>query len=355
MESAGDEMLKAEILRLKEVMAVKDQLLAAQGQLLASSKDSNRAHVAAELEQYAGADPLSDNSLKRQRLHNSSSSSLEGVSPLDKDEVLDQIFSYVGGGDHLYVGGVSRRWRGRYMQYCAQASTCAQDIKCVTRYRSTIVSESRLLHAKANEFRLVDLDITQGRHAKLICQHSLEPERVITVLRLHNVAWNNVICREAAYHSKLSLLQWLHHNDCDSHEVNVLVNASRGGSVSMLEWLAAVSKPWSKSTKQEMLTDAACCDKLAAAQWLRERGAAWPAKFADQYEDAISTETVKQCWSLSAVQWAVTAGSGWLKWKCEDYAAGRYCADDKQQATDVLNWAHANGCPCTCGYQQQQQ
>jgi hypothetical protein len=47
------------------------------------------------------------------------------------------------------------------MQQCAQTTTCALDKKCVTRYRSTIISESRLQHATLNGFRSTGLDITQ--------------------------------------------------------------------------------------------------------------------------------------------------------------------------------------------------
>jgi hypothetical protein len=266
----------------------------------------------------------------------------------------DHMFSYVGGGDHLYVAGVSRKWRGRYMQHCAKTATRAHDKKFVTSYRSTIISECRLQHAEVNGFAVTHLDITKISDAAMICQYSLEPQQVVTVLKLHNAAWDYVICREAAYFGKLDLLQWLHKNDCQRNERNVLLNASRGGSVPMLEWLMSVTEPWSEDSTFKMLTNAASCDKLAAAQWLRDRGATWPNSFASQYKDTIAG-TIKQCWSLSAVQWAIASGSGWLNWKCDDYAETKYHNNvDKQQASFVLKWAHANGCPCTCGHQQQQ-
>ena len=96
------------------------------------------------------------------------------------------MFGYVGGGDHLYIAGVSRRWRGRYMQYCAQVSASEQEKKLVTRYRSTIISESRLRHAKLNGFAVADLDLTQTSHATMICKYSVEPQQVVTLLKLHN-------------------------------------------------------------------------------------------------------------------------------------------------------------------------
>jgi hypothetical protein len=103
-----------------------------------------------------------------------------------------------------------------------------------------------------------------------------------------------------------------------------------------------------------MLNAAASCDELAAAQWLRAAGAAWPASFASTFLDP-SDGKCGQCWSVSAVQWAVASGSGWLNWHCADYAAEKYTVlYNKQQAAQVFSWAHANSCPCTCGQQQQQ-
>jgi hypothetical protein len=102
-----------------------------------------------------------------------------------------------------------------------------------------------------------------------------------------------------------------------------------------------------------MLNHAAWCNKLAAVKWLKAQGASWPTKFTDHYTGG--TTTVHECWSLSAVQWAVASGSGWLDWRCDDYAEAKYTEPDaKQHAVAVLHWAHANGCPCTCGVQQQQ-
>jgi hypothetical protein len=71
------------------------------------------------------------------------------------------------------------------------------------------------------------------------------------VLRLHGVPWDSKVCREAACVGNLGLLQWLHSN--------VLINASRGGSAPMLEWLKSVTKPWSKGTMTE----------VAESQWRR--------------------------------------------------------------------------------------
>jgi hypothetical protein len=295
---------------------------------------------------------------KRQRVSSSGGSgsrNTDTTGPLDKDDILDHVFGWVGGGDYLYVAGVSRRWRGRYMQHCAHTTTGAHDKKLVTRYRSTIMSESRLQHAKATGFIISDLNLSTEKYALMICQHSLEPQQVITVLRLHGVPWNNIVCKKAAYLGNLHLLQWLHSNGCKWHEYSVLVNAGRSGSVPMLEWLRTVTKPWYKETSGDMLVDAASCGRMRAARWIKAQGASWPTSFVSKFTNSRKIE-FRQCWSLSAVRWAVASGSGWLKWKCGNYAADKYDGEGyRKQATDVLQWAHANGCPCTCGPNQQQQ
>jgi hypothetical protein len=67
---------------------------------------------------------------------------------------------------------------------------------------------------------------------------------------------------------------------------------------------------------------------------------------------------------LRCVQWALANGSTWLTWRCQDLAAGHYdCGSDhaehsddtcvhtncdRKHAMELLQWAHENGCPCTC-------
>jgi hypothetical protein len=335
----------------EQLLASKDQL-AAKNEALLAMKDENMALKIKQVQPSCN-DNASATQHKRRCVTAGSSNNV--AASLDKDEILDEIFSYVGGGDHLYVAGVNRRWRGRYLQYCALHGKTNRAKKFVTRHRSAIITESRLQHAKLSEFRITNLDMTQDKHATVICKHSVEPERVITTLRVHGVPWGQMVCWNAAFYGRLGLLQWLRRNDCQWDEHDVLFNASRNGSVPMLQWLDSVTKAWSNGTMTDMLSTAASCDELAAAQWLRAKGAPWPVKFSSEYTDEHD-ESVKECWSLPAVQWALASGSEWLNWKCRDYAADRYRrAYMQRQATDVLNWAPANGCPCTCGQQQHQQ
>jgi hypothetical protein len=328
-------------------MQAKDQLLASQKQVIAC-KDALIAQTKAELQQYRNSVHTVTSSGIQQLQHNGSKS--HAAPPLDKDKVLDQVFSYVGGGEHLYAASVNRRWRGRYLRHCVLNSTSALDKKFLSRHRSVVMTENRLKLAMSSGLTVEGWSFSKWCYTELVCVFSLEPQQVLTRLRLHGVAWHDWLSSCAALHGKPQQLQWLRSFACHWDECRVLYSTSRSGSTAMLEWLLTVTAPWTDSLKQEMLDRAAWFNNLAAAEWLRAQGALWPVKFAGQYYGDGSETCSQQCWSLSAVQWAVARGSGWLDWCCEDCAAVRFTHQTaKQHAAAVLEWAHANGCPCTCG------
>jgi hypothetical protein len=310
---------------------VKDSLIATKDEQLASRAAEGGHRI----------DKTTAGCSKRSRLYDNS------VPPLARYDVLDHVFSFVGGGDHLYTGGVSRKWRGRYMQYCAQHSTSKFDRKLVTSNRSVLMTACRLRLALTSGLCVENWAITYWYQAELICMDSLEPEKVLALLRVHGVAWSTVLCNVAAYYNDLPLLQWLRVHSCPWDTDGVLYSASAGGSIAVLEWLFNVIAPWSPDVKLCMLIDAAKENKLTAVQWLRKHGAKWPPAFSVM--ETHNGHRERTCWPLSAVQWALACGSGWLEWKCEHYAADKYQhVKFRQHAAELLEWAHANGCPCTC-------
>jgi hypothetical protein len=176
---------------------MKDELLASRAAELQRSQELQQHGI-----ETAGSDKAEACSSKRQRLHDSS------VSPLDKDVILDRVFRFVEGGDHLYFGGVSRRWRGRYLRHCVQNAAFMNEGKCVTRHRSALMTESRLQLALSNGLTVKDWTFATRTQAKLICYHCLEPERVMALLRVLGVPWSTDLCYHAAGYDKLALLQW---------------------------------------------------------------------------------------------------------------------------------------------------
>jgi hypothetical protein len=76
---------------------------------------------------------------------------------------------------------------------------------------------------------------------------------------------------------------------------------------------------------------------------LLEQGALWPSTLWHAnvlpYHNMVAAET--QCWSLPALQYAISAGCPWGDWPyvvCSELVACGYAAE--------VSWAQANGCPC---------
>jgi hypothetical protein len=348
-----DQLLASKDAQLSTVVACKDEVIASKDELLAC-RAAELQHCKAELLQSRPAisEPLAAaaDSSKLQCLRSSS----KAAAPLERDDLLDCVFSYVGGGDHLYTGGVCRRWRGRYIQYCVQEDSAGINGKLLTRRSFVLVTESRLRLALSSGLAVTGWSLDTLQKSKMICKLSLEPEKVMALLRVHGVPWSADLCTGAAYFNKLVLLQWLHSHSCPWDVRFVLHYASTSGGVAMLDWLLTVTDPWSYDTKRGMLHAAGCYSNMPTAQWVRAHGAVWPKSF---WTTVLrGNKTFRASWSVSVVKWAQASGSGWRNWKCADYTAEQ-CEDVhfRQQATELLEWAHANGCPCTCEHAEQQQ
>jgi hypothetical protein len=155
------------------------------------------------------------------------------------------------------------------------------------------------------------------------------------------------LTRVAAHHGKLELLQWLHECGCPWVEIDVCRRAALHGHVDMLLWLQEVTAPWSTQLKREMLFSAGWSNQLAAAQWLRQRGADWPSSFLGTA--VVKKDQVKVCWTLHVVRWALDNGCTWGDWQCAQLQPELYTSKFRRwHAGDLFAWAHRNGCPCTC-------
>eukprot|EP00953_Heterococcus_sp_UTEX-ZZ885_P008670 5174-Heterococcus_DN1.PRE.8 len=120
--------------------------------------------------------------------------------------------------------------------------------------------------------------------------------------------------------------------------------------------------PWDDQQLSLHLWYAGVDDELDVVKWLHEQGAGWPTGFYNLKDVSNS-----HCWSLRCVQWALATGSTWLVWRCQDLAPEHYhcnsggtehsadhsddtCSPkcDRKYAAELFQWAHENGCPCTC-------
>jgi hypothetical protein len=182
--------IRADIKRLKELTQVQDQLLASKDAHLASKdqviacKSDLIVYAAEELQQYKSGQRVHSGAAVtapgdraagacngvREQQHSSSPEE-----PLEKDDILDHIFGFVGGGDHLYTAGVSRRWRGRYLRHCVLNCTHKREKKHVTRHRSVVMTADRLKLALSSGLSVAGWAMSTPAYAELIGKHSTEP------------------------------------------------------------------------------------------------------------------------------------------------------------------------------------
>jgi hypothetical protein len=104
----------------------------------------------------------------------------------------------------------------------------------------------------------------------------------------------------AANAGHASILRWLRSHGCPwqaDHRICVVVAA--GGAVDALDYLVEQGIVMVASTLTDMLNAAGARNKLAAAQWLRLHGAAWPRVLAEPHGSA---------WRGAELLWARAEG-----------------------------------------------
>jgi hypothetical protein len=116
------------------------------------------------------------------------------------------------------------------------------------------------------------------------------------------------------------------------------------GSVELLTYIQSLAdRPLSTvhaGYRADLLWCAGMLGHVDIIQLLRSQGVPWPPQLQRlELEQQQSNET--QCWSLPALQYAISAGCPWGAWQfgvCSQLVACGYEAE--------VRWAHANGCPC---------
>jgi hypothetical protein len=276
---------------------------------------------------------------------------------LERDEVVDTVFSFVGAGDYYFVAGVCRNWRGRFMTLCTRA-TQEKRHRFDTFFGNAFMSASRLQLVLDDGVTIAQLEQCKVKLADAVAKSSAEPMKVITLARLYGMQWNESLTRQSAYHKKYELLKWLIQCGCP-WKINKLVHdVLHCDELDHLTRVRAATGSWPVEKLTSLRNFAAGYDALDTVKWCHEQGAAWPKSFYD-----TEVPSYGDCWSLRCVQWAVASGSAWRTWQCQDLTPGNYsCESDggehsddtcwracvRKHAVELFKWAHENGCPCTC-------
>jgi hypothetical protein len=115
--------------------------------------------------------------------------------------------------------------------------------------------------------------------------------------------WPEYACMDAARRNQHALLRWLLDSGCPIEEVwdvgfNALVGC--GNDLSVLQYLLEQGLLGDAQLLTLMLQQAGCEGNVAAAQWLRQQGAQWPA--------VLYFQGAQEVWNGEVLQWARAEG-----------------------------------------------
>jgi hypothetical protein len=218
--------------------------------------------------------------------------------PLEKDEVLDEIFSIVGRKEWLYAGGVCRRWRGRYLTMCFKARASNDEHAFQPSHKSSFVTAARFSLTLNSGLQMPD-ESEAGKFFNDLPKHSKEPFEVLTLAMAHGAAWHKYYCRDAAYFGDLELLQWLHKSGCPWGALVVAQHAIRGQKGQhelILPWLLSVDEQWSQADKDKLLFEAGVVVNMTALELMLQEGAEWPSSLIGKHcTSTARNERVRVC------------------------------------------------------------
>jgi hypothetical protein len=195
----------------------------------------------------------------------------DNSSPLDKDDIVDAVFSYVGIGDFIFTGAVSRRWKERYTKLCSSAP---EECRMCTALSSAVTTAARLQHAADNGLAMKNLCI--HFFAETVVMYSLEPGRILPHRDESLSNWQHLLWNYAVDHNKLQLLQLMHSSGFDArHFITASAHtAAENDYVAMLSWLYNISDAavWTDKLMQSVFYDAGRWASFDSLEWLRGKG-----------------------------------------------------------------------------------
>jgi hypothetical protein len=257
----------------------------------------------------------------------------DSKNPLQQAVILQRVLDYVGPGHWCFAAEVSSLWRDLYLNVAEverQVVGSTAKFTCVaqmTLFFPVFASPSTARHAHAcgllnttlpyknaagsyadiatlraahdlgmeytlpvmvgaaryNSLAVVQFLHTQGAPCGVYV-YSIAAGRGHTAmcayLHAERCRWDASACAAAASNGHGSTLRWLREHGCPWHPDGICNLAAKGGSVDALELLLQEGIVLAAAQLTEMLRMAGAHSKLAAAQWLRAHGAAWPHKFA---------------------------------------------------------------------------
>jgi hypothetical protein len=113
--------------------------------------------------------------------------------------------------------------------------------------------------------------------------------------------WSHYTCNFAAEHGHVDTLRWLQEHNCPWEDEFVAHVAAQGGSIEVLAYLQQQGILATPAKLTSLLNIAGGNNHLAAAQWLRQQGAEWPARlhcFGNRWSGrTLAWARDERCWS----------------------------------------------------------
>jgi hypothetical protein len=119
-------------------------------------------------------------------------------------------------------------------------------------------------------------------------------------LRQNGCPWHAYACYAAAERSHFETLRWLHEHGCDWDVQRAGAAAVTCGRSAMLGFLQELGLLCSADLLTHLLCVAGTNNNLAAAKWLRQRGAEWP--------EQLKAPDSDLSWTSELVRWARAEG-----------------------------------------------
>jgi hypothetical protein len=216
-----------------------EQRLASMEQVL-SEREAALAAKSEEVRLLALSQPVEHRDKRaRNTLHSSSSGPA-----LDRDDICDMVLGYVGPGEHHYIGSISRRYRGRYMQLCSAADkklprVPGRKVLLATSCIAAMQSAARL--QLAFDAGLTDLHFAEKgpfeNYVQWVTHECTDPIAALSLSRVYGVPWTADITLGAAAAGNLELLQWCVKSRCPLDAEPTLSAAVQVGDVPIVQWL----------------------------------------------------------------------------------------------------------------------
>jgi hypothetical protein len=267
-------------------------------------------------------------------------SATDSSNPLQQAGVLKHVLDYVGPGHCCFVGEVDWLWRGLYLRVASRETMYSAVCGSPSRVR---LAATRGLDCTTQAFmsfagRYADVATLKAAQ-ELGVDFTIGVSAIEGAVRCNNLTvvqfrdqgcyWSNHAFGDAAGRGDFALCEYLYDNDCDWSTLREFEAAAREGKAGMLRWLYEHDCPWDEDRIHtcvaeggsvdammflqeegivhdelltEMLNVAGACNKLAAAQWLKQQGAEWPAML--KWEGWRGEST----WSGEVLTWARAEG-----------------------------------------------